>query len=429
MSVYKKLARAVDKVARRAVDLERQEEARLRALSARLEETRVRSLTDASQAAPSVWRKRRALLIVNSKSGPNRDSLLRVRDLAELLAAYNIAVEVRVKLSKSQAAKDARAAADAGFELVIAAGGDGTVESVARGLVDTSAALGIVPLGTYNNIAHCLGVPTDPAAACALIASRSPRPIDVGEVEAHGRRKPRTFLELATVGLGAILTPLGQHVEKGRLIDAAELVPDIVNMAPSGMLMRLDNAPTAWWGDALLLTISNTPRAGAALQLAPDAHVDDGLLDIVLYDGLRQSDLLARVGELRNGSATQDVRLRHTRVRSIEVHTQQPMAVAADSKVVGVTPARFTVRTGALLAIVGHGPGLGRPPSAAVPLPILETASSGAPSGTAAEHARPLVPSQAARLVRANAVPLAAAVVAAAALPVARAVQKRVERR
>src|SRR5690348_9530184 len=103
------------------------------------------------------WPKRQALLIVNSKSGPNHDSLLRVQELVDTLREFNIHADVRVKLSKKQARKESRTAAKSGCDLIIAAGGDGTVEAVASGLVDTHAALGIIPLGTYNNMATCLG--------------------------------------------------------------------------------------------------------------------------------------------------------------------------------------------------------------------------------------------------------------------------------
>ncbi|MBV8720214.1 MAG: acylglycerol kinase family protein, partial [Chloroflexi bacterium] len=110
--------------------------------------------------------------IINSKSGPNHDSITHVRDRADTLEAVGIRADVQVKLRKSQARKLAHTAAvKKRRRLVIAAGGDGTVESVASGLVGTQATLGIIPLGTYNNVATCLGIPTHVKQACALIAS------------------------------------------------------------------------------------------------------------------------------------------------------------------------------------------------------------------------------------------------------------------
>ena len=156
---------------------ERAEESRARKLARRLGEAEALAplATDKPEVAMAplvdLWPKRRALLIINSKSGPNHDSILHVRDLVDRLATFGIRADVRVKLRKSQARKEARAAAARKrYGLIIAAGGDGTVEAVASGLVGTEATLGIIPLGTYNNIATCLGIPSDVDDACALLA-------------------------------------------------------------------------------------------------------------------------------------------------------------------------------------------------------------------------------------------------------------------
>src|SRR4029450_5811264 len=109
----------------------------------------------------------------------------------DMLAMFGIRADVRVKLRKSQARKEARAAAgQKRYDLIIAAGGDGTVEAVASGLIGTAATLGIIPLGTYNNIATCLGIPTDVENACALIAGGVSRNVDVGQVFARYRKGP-----------------------------------------------------------------------------------------------------------------------------------------------------------------------------------------------------------------------------------------------
>ena len=312
-----------------------------------------------------VWPNRRALLIINSKSGPNHDSILHIRELVDLLASFGIRVDVRVKLHKSQTRKEVRAAADDGrYELVIAAGGDGTVEAVASGLVGTPASLGIIPLGTYNNVATCLGIPTDVTQACALIACGTARRIDVGEVLARHMKRPRVFLELSTVGLGAALGPLGQHVEKKRWNQAAQTLPAVMDMSPTPTQVNLDDVqgPTS---NTLLVTISNAPRAGAGLSLAPAARMDDGLLDVCIYEDMHQTDVLARFlpGPGSLTSSPTDDKLLRARARTVEVHTARPMPVSIESKIVGVTPARFTVLGGALSVIAGDGSGLLHPSS------------------------------------------------------------------
>jgi diacylglycerol kinase family enzyme len=203
----------------------------------------------------------KALLVINTKSGRNHDSILYIRELVQLLQRRGISVDVRVKLSKAQALREAKAAARRGCELVVAAGGDGTVEAVARGLVGSRTALGIIALGTYNNVAASLGVPAACDQAVALIASGAARLVDVGEVTVHGKRRSHMFLEFATVGLGAALMPVGQDLEKHRWRAAMQQLPALMTQAPARVDMQLDETPRQQI-ETMLLTISNAPALG-----------------------------------------------------------------------------------------------------------------------------------------------------------------------
>lgn len=344
----------------------KEEDARARSIERRLREGQL--LASVAQQEPDLaqaplrrlWPARRAFLIVNAKSGPNRDSLLHVRELVAVLASFGIRSDVRIKLRKSQARKQARAAAKKRrkYDFVIAAGGDGTIEAVARGLVGTDAILGIVPLGTYNNVARCLGIPNDVQQACALIAIGRPRRIDVGMLQARYMKKPRMFMEVSTVGLGAVLAPLSQNIEKGRWQVAVTHLPVAVAMAPTPMQVDIDGLSVVT--NSLLVTISNTPRAGAGLVLAPDALVDDGMLDVAVYRDMDQAALLgAFLPTALGGQPGQgDSRIQRHRARSVTIRAAQPMPVSIETKLVGVTPATFRVVPGGLRAITGDAAAL-----------------------------------------------------------------------
>jgi diacylglycerol kinase (ATP) len=318
------------------------------------------ALTSAQrEAAPrplvGPWSKRRALLVVNSKSGPNRDSLLHARELADLLAAFRIRADVRVKLHKSQTRKEVREAARGGrYDLVIAAGGDGTVEAVARGLVGSKVPLGIIPLGTYNNLATSLGIPTDIRQACALIGCGQTRRVDAGQMIARYMKKPRLFFEVSTVGVGAMLGTLGQHLEKGRWAAASSSLPGVLDMSLTPTRVRLDGGASHVF-NTLLVTISNSPRSAAGLKLAPDARMDDGLLDIRVYQDLQQAALAASLLPvvLNAPSRDESAQIWQGRAACIEIHTTTPMPVSVETKLVGATPARFTIVQGAVSVIVG----------------------------------------------------------------------------
>lgn len=307
-------------------------------------------------------KRQRALLIINTKSGPNNDSIGRVRDVVDLLAGQGIDADVRVKLRKRQARQEARRAAQAGLPLVIAAGGDGTIEAVAAGLVGTETILGIIPLGTYNNVAGCLGLPLDVAEACALVGAGTVRRIDVGQVYARGRKKPRIFLEMAAAGVTAALMPAGQDAKKGAWDTAAQAVPEAMGMSPTPAVLRLDGDTEERQANTLLVEVANAPRMGPAFEVAPHARMDDGLLDLAVYHDLTPAGLAARMMALKAGAQGEnDTRIERLRARKIELRTATPLPVIADSKVVGTTPARFEVLPGALRVIAGHGPGLVHP--------------------------------------------------------------------
>jgi diacylglycerol kinase (ATP) len=383
------LARQTKRLARLAADVEHVEESAARELVRAQAEARIQALIAASTTQPTEAGRAPlpALLIVNSKSGPAHDSLLRVREIVDLLAGHGIAAEVRVKLHKSQARRDARAAAKRGYPLVIAAGGDGTVASVARGLIGSNAVLGIIRLGTYNNVATSLGIPADVVQACALIAAAPVRAVDVGQVRAKGMNRPRAFLEIGAVGIAAPLTVAGQGFEKGRWDAIARHLPDALAMSPTVLGVRIDGRRPAYRAQSLLALVANTPRFGAGLRVAPDARVDDGLLEVRVYEDMTQLSLAAHIAAVKAGTVGDEPRVRSTNARKVEIKSATPLPVVVDSKVVGSTPAHFRTLTGALLVIAGRGDGLSRPAAQPLVSAIKNQAVAPPAQGIASQNA------------------------------------------
>jgi diacylglycerol kinase (ATP) len=322
--------------------------------------------------------RRRALLIINTKSGSNDDSILRVREIVAELARHGVDAEVRVKLRKKQARRLARRAAKEGYTLVVAAGGDGTVAAVARGLIGRPVALGIVPLGTYNNLAVCLGVPLEVPAACALIGTGATRAIDVGMVRPHERKKPRPFFEMVSIGLSAALMPAGQEAKDGNWATAAAGVGEAAAAEPARVTLRLDGGEPARELEALLLQVCCAPRSGPALVVAPDARMDDGLLDVVLFRDTSLAGLAALFAAMQLGAPVSGSS-ETLRAARVEVAAEPALPVAADARVIGTTPVEVGLLPGALLAIVGDGFGLERPAAPA----LVEAARAVAATRTA----------------------------------------------
>jgi len=188
------------------------------------------------------------------------------------------------------------------------------------------------------------------------------RAVDVGMVTATGANRPRIFMEMAAVGLTAAMMPVGQDVKMGRWQSAGAALPAALQMTPTRAEVRLDKTKEGKTASTLLIEIANAPRSGPGLITSPDARVDDGLLDVAVYHEHTQAMLAARFVALKTGMISDDPQIEQSRARRVEVRTDNPLAVVADSKVVGRTPARFEVLAGCLLIAAGRGIGLGQKP-------------------------------------------------------------------
>ena len=309
-------------------------------------------------------------LIFNPKSGLTK-KIASLEEVVEMLRRHGLQAEVTVKTSGKVARAAAKAAGENKEKLVIAAGGDGTIEDVATQIVGTDTILGILPIGTRNNLARELGIPLDLDQACALLAAGITRKIDVGRVKANEKPEVEYFLESAGIGLSAIVLPAGQELRKGRLAKLPSALRRLFEFKPGAVEVELDNGERII-ANSSLVTVSNAPLLGMNYMIAPDANMDDGLLDIAVYDGMTGTDLTKYFLKTTNGRRAYDPNVRFFRSRRVVIRSNQTLPIAADADVV---PERKTLEIeivpGALSAIVGNGIGLGRPVEAVQSTPPL----------------------------------------------------------
>jgi len=224
-------------------------------------------------------------------------------------------------------------------DAAIAAGGDGTAGGVARALVGTSVTLGILPFGTFMNVARAIGIPRDdPAAAAALIARSTPRAIDVGEVAGQ------LFFEAAGIGLDADAFGAGRAIRRGERALAVEALGVLLRRRSSRVKVDIDGR--ASWHRVLQAVVCNGPWYGWSFEVAPGAIIDDGRLDLVLFGDSR----LRVLRELIAAAIAVDrpARGRRYRGKRITFSSSLELAVHADGVVVGTLPQTFTVRPRAL---------------------------------------------------------------------------------
>jgi diacylglycerol kinase (ATP) len=272
--------------------------------------------------------------------------------LRRLLAGANIEATVYTAGDGDELAAATAAARSSGVELVIACGGDGTLEGVANGLVNRPFTLGILPAGTRNNLAASLAIPTDLPAAVALLRYGRPQPVDAVHARCGGAE--RWFLELFTAGLLSDVFEDAEAAQKGNLGALGDLAAKFVGATPSTLRLTLTGdggADHTFETEAHAVLAMNTPFLGANFRVAEDIAYDDGLVDVFLYAGLSKLDILAHgLAIVTDGEA--DSRIRRLRARRL---TLPPVPVLVDGVNLGKGPAEFEVHQGALRIIVGTG--------------------------------------------------------------------------
>ncbi len=299
----------------------------------------------------------RAVLILNPVSGASSlasnegDGEQYEEHIVVALRKQGIDVEVRQTTPEDPGHGLARQAVEEGANSIIVAGGDGTIHAVATGLIGTKGTLGIIPIGTMNNIARSLKIPEDIDGACKIIANGKTQPIDVGKIN------DQVFLEVAGVGLEAALFPAAEEIKsKGwpsTLRGIFDGLSQLFAFQPTRFRIAFDERRSRSY-NALQVSICNTPYYGAHLGFAPDAVMDDGLLDVLIYKNFSKMEYLRHAFSISQGRRELVPKITRRKAKSIRIQTEVPVEMHADGVSQGVTPATITVMSGVLRAFVSE---------------------------------------------------------------------------
>ena len=253
--------------------------------------------------------------------------------------------------SPQAAYERAREAAEQGEPLVVAAGGDGTVNCIASALVGTGTHFGLLPLGTANVLARNLGISTTsfPAALEALLAGR-PRPVDIGSLNG------RYFTAMAGLGLDAqVAADVNARLKSWFGIGAFALQFPLTCLTYRRPVFRLTlgSGKRLFEGPAWGLIATNYPSYSYRLPLAPRARPDDGLLDFVLLKERFLPNLLAQIARsfLLNAPLSDLTDMLAFQAGELQVETMPPTPGEADGERLGASPFHFEVIRNALTLI------------------------------------------------------------------------------
>jgi YegS/Rv2252/BmrU family lipid kinase len=241
----------------------------------------------------------RVAVIINPISGlgARPETGRRRAEMAAAAAeAHGVAAEIFVTERRGHARELAQAAVARGTPVVVAWGGDGTVNEVASALVFRQAALGIVPSGSGNGLARELGVPLEPRAAFALSLAGRRRRIDAGELGGH------LFFNVAGVGLDAeVAHRFAEHgtSRRGLSLYVTQSAKALLGYRPQPASLTIEGVTRDV--HPLIVAFANARQYGNGALIAPRARVDDGLLDVVVIDHRSLLGVLRRVPALFRG--------------------------------------------------------------------------------------------------------------------------------
>jgi diacylglycerol kinase (ATP) len=264
-------------------------------------------------------------------------------ELRDLLTRHGLGGDLHATHSEEEAVQATRDAAAQGYDIVAAAGGDGTVGTVAFQLIGTTTAVGVLPLGSAMNVARSLEIPRELDAAAAILADGEICAIDVAEA------KGRPFLEVGSVGLNAAIFDQAHRFDKGEYGSFFGLLATMARYQPVRMRIVLDDQVIRT--RALMVAVANAPFTGVGFTFAPDARLDDGLLDVRVFDHFSKWELVRHFFSIAFGRRAYSPKIRTYRSRRVRIEARHPRPVRVDSSDLGTTPVEFTLRRGVLRVV------------------------------------------------------------------------------
>lgn len=283
---------------------------------------------------------KRARLIYNPTSG-REEMKKRLPDILQRLEQGGIETSCHATIGEGDATLAASEAADRGYDMIIAAGGDGTLYEVINGLTGKSnrPPLGILPVGTTNDFARAMGIPKHWEYAVDLIIQQYSRFIDVGKAN------ERYFINIAGGGSltemtydvpSKLKTMIGQlaYYMKG-LEKMTRLRPTVLNFSAAGVGDFHD--------EFMMFLICNSNSVGGFERLAPDSKLDDGLLDVLLIRKCNLPEFIKLVSLALRGEHLNDPHVIHFRTNELKVTTPDYVQINLDGEYGGVLPCTFSV--------------------------------------------------------------------------------------
>lgn len=289
----------------------------------------------------------RAKLIANPGAGNALEAPIKLEQAVRYLTDHGIVVDVAYASPKEVGLTLAKKAVKDGYKIIIAMGGDGTIGEIIRGMAGSKATLGIIVAGTMNDIAASLGIPEDIEAACALIANGHRRKLDLGQIKTKKHKKFYFFM-VAVIGLTATMYPKVKKIPKGKLSGIKDAVVTFMKYEDKPKVFLTLDDDSRMRVNTMMVTVANTPLIASKNLVAPDASLEDGILDISVFPDFSKTEVLSYFARTSKEGLIPDGKLQRFRARKIKIKTKPKLEIAADGITLGKGKAVIKINHAAL---------------------------------------------------------------------------------
>lgn len=290
-------------------------------------------------------------LIVNPAAGGGRAAAV-LPDVQSALAGHGVEFVTEPTTDIGHARELSRDAAASG-RVVVSLGGDGLAGALAGAIAGMpEALLGILPGGRGNDLVRVLGIPADAVAACAVIAAGKEQDLDLGAVNGS------TFIGIASAGFDSEANRIANEAPArlGNLVYAYGALRALIAWRPATFELELvgnnGDEPRRQRFSGYSFAAANSKAYGGGMFIAPDAQLDDGMLDIVISEHCSKLQFLRTLPKVFKGTHVESPQVQVLRARELRVSADRPFTVYADGDPIAELPARVTVLPGAMRVIV-----------------------------------------------------------------------------
>jgi YegS/Rv2252/BmrU family lipid kinase len=287
-------------------------------------------------------------LIVNPSAGGGRVGRV-LPDVRAGLDELGLEHHVESTRSLEHARELARAAAGAG-EVAAALGGDGLIGAVADALQEAGGVLGVLPGGRGNDFARVLGIPLEARAACEVLRDGEVRELDLGAVDA------KTFIGIASCGFDSVANRIANETTlvRGNLVYAYGALRALAGWKPARFEVAVDGGePQVITG--YTVAAANSKAYGGGMYMAPDASLQDGLLDVVLVGHVPKGRFLRLLPTVFKGQHVRQRNVRVLRGKEVVISADRPFTMYADGDPIAELPVTVRALPAAVRVLVPKG--------------------------------------------------------------------------